>query len=635
MRLGDERTMSLEPDGLCLPGDWPRHKLRAYGRMVRTPDGAEYRRLLNFLSKSASQGERALLATTVVPKFAQVPSIFNRRRRAQADRQEAVHKFSHRSGDKTSHANQSPQVNFDPGSFEPQQNFAPQQTQRGSGPQQSFSQQSSELSSSPKSSSQQSSELRQSSSRQSSNLQQSFSPQSFAPQQGVELHHFGPRATSDGQLISTKNLAAFQPFVEQKISLLEEELDDLPFSITFDDALSASLPPVPQVQTVENFDLGAETAVDVGAETAADVPKISDTEYDTAVKSKTAELIAKSPVADNEDAQFISHLELLLNEWFDKEHHEAPEEDDDDSPSDFHAKRREALIRNQKLKREAAQSSQQMTKGNLAVSFGTNQPPQEEQPVRKEAQFRLKNREARRQELTHTIVPLPNGMRREVYNDGAFIIKDAVGRVTEVRGSDGANMSLSFDEKGHFKSFVRSDSRGKIYTTGIKDKHGVVVRDEHGAVRAQGDSMTVDSTGCVSIRKYDGQFWSLDVMRGIHIERRILEDADGGWTSLTALLTSDGFRMVTRFQKLQESKRENYRRYGDWLAGTEGNKFRFYGRDGSMIQFDSDEDLEGLRPSRIWPAGSRHVEREWIGKRQAGTAWEAVHRYIAQYLSAL
>jgi len=57
---------------------------------------------------------------------------------------------------------------------------------------------------------------------------------------------------------------------------------------------------------------------------------------------------------------------------------------------------------------------------------------------------------------------MPGGMRREVYRDGSFIVKDAVGRVTEARAEDGATMSCSYDEKGHFKSFVRSDSKGKI-----------------------------------------------------------------------------------------------------------------------------------------------------------------------------
>jgi hypothetical protein len=358
------------------------------------------------------------------------------------------------------------------------------------------------------------------------------------------------------------------------------------------------------------------------------------------INERTAELLANHPAVEKEDDQFISHLAVLLNEWFDRENVELVEETDELPHVDFHAKRREELVRNYRSKKSVEQTAEIASQGNFA--FSSNQVMMRDssardarEPVKKKQLPARKRAKENRQSESVSVVAMPGGMRREVYRDGSFIIKDAVGRVTEVRASDGATMSCSYDEKGHFKSFVRSDNRGKIYTTGIKDRHGVVVRDEHGAVRAQGDSMTVDATGCVSIRKFDGQFWSLDVRRGIHIERRILEDAEGVWNCLTALLTSDGFRMVTRFQRLQESQRAGYRRFGDWLASAEASKFRFYGRDGSMIQFDNDEDLASLRPAKIWPAGSRHVEREWVGRRQAGTAWEAVHRYIAQYLSAL
>lgn len=339
-----------------------------------------------------------------------------------------------------------------------------------------------------------------------------------------------------------------------------------------------------------------------------------------------------------EDGQFLAHLSLLLNEWFSNEISVSPEEEEETeceiSPEDSQAKRRErtyALLREHKglPKAEPERFLDRLGQvGNNAVAADETPEARRDQrsSVRESKQSR-KNQP--------TTVPLRNGMRKEVFRDGSFVVKDAVGRVTEAHSHEGAVISYSYDDGGRLKSFVRADSKGQIHTTGVKDRHGVVVRDDHGAVRAQGDSMTVDSNGCVSIRKFDGQFWSLDVLRGIHIERRILEDVGGGWNCLTALLTSDGFRMVTRFQRLQENKRESYRKYGDWLGSEEASKFRFYGRDGSMIQFDNDEDLEALRPSRIWSAGSRPVEREWVGRRQAGTAWEAVHRYISQYLSAL
>jgi hypothetical protein len=552
--------MSLEHDGLCLPVDYPRHKLRAYGRVIRTPGGAEYRRLLNFLSKSASQGERAILDTTSVPKFAQVPSIVNRRFRSNSAQEPTRHTITV----------PQTQTNFEPArkSFaRPDSEFDPNQT--------------------------------------------NFDPCDFAA---------------------------------------GRELEELPFSITIDESLAQYVPAIQHVQTIQHFEFeqaanSSQFSVECleGAPDAGLAQLMAKVQQQNEVhpSDRAAELIAQNPAVEKEDGEFLSHLALLLNEWFDRESLEQAEEAEDEPQEDVHAKRREALLRNHRSKKESEQKIDFNSNGNLAISANVRDMREsdgrgvKEIVAEKEAELRRRSKDPRKQALTHTIVPMPNGMRREVYRDGSFIVKDAVGRVTEAWAADGATVSCNYDEKGHFKSFVRSDAKGKICTTGVKDRHGVVVADENNAVRAQGDSMTVDSNGCISIRKFDGQFWSLDVMRGIHIERRILEDANGNWNSLTALLTSDGFRMVTRFQRLQETRRENYRRYGDWLASSESSKFRFYGRDGSMIQFDSDEDLAGLRPSRIWPAGSRPVEREWIGRRQAGTAWEAVHRYIAEYLSAL
>lgn len=346
---------------------------------------------------------------------------------------------------------------------------------------------------------------------------------------------------------------------------------------------------------------------------------------------------------ENRDGQFLSQISLLLNDWFDKENSDANEDAEPLQGLDTREKRRErtyAMLK--KAAQDRLESKRLMERLGDATAdqsaklrdelsnLSERRGPRERASGPPSSDGVRRSRQRDRQ-----VSFLPNGMRKEESGDGSFVLKDAVGRVTEVRSHDGSIMSFSYDNRGHLYSFVRSDLAGKIHTTGVKDRHGVIVRDEHGSVRAQGDSITVDANGCVSIHKFDGQFWSLDVLRGIHIERRILEDVSGNWNCLTALLTSDGFRMVTRFQRLQENKRESYRKFGDWLGSTKCSKFRFYGRDGSMIEFENDEDVQALRPSRIWSAGSRRVDREWVGRRQAGTAWEAVHRYISQYLSAL
>ncbi|MBI1269157.1 hypothetical protein GC174_01860 [bacterium] len=229
------------------------------------------------------------------------------------------------------------------------------------------------------------------------------------------------------------------------------------------------------------------------------------------------------------------------------------------------------------------------------------------------------------------LLPLSKGKRKEIYPNGAVVVKDSLGKVLAVRSGDKVSITFTYDNSGNLIAFSRYNADGSLHTYGERDHHGVLVRDPCGRVRAQGESMTCDPRGCLTIRKMDGQFWCVDLVRSIHIERRILEDLDGNWSSLTALLTYDGFRMATRFQELNDS----YRRYGDWLAQSNASTFRFYGRDGSMIQFDSDEELQSLRPSSIKPPGSKQVDEELRGRRKARTAWDSVHEYVSQYLAVL
>jgi len=228
---------------------------------------------------------------------------------------------------------------------------------------------------------------------------------------------------------------------------------------------------------------------------------------------------------------------------------------------------------------------------------------------------------------------MPDGTRRERFDNGAELSKDALGRVVEVRASHGAMVQLRYDEEGQPDSFVRCNSDGETHSLGERGKHGVVVRDPQGRVRAAGESMAVDPAGCVSVRREDGQFWSLDLVRGVHIERRRVSIPDGDAHVLTAIFTSDGFRMVTRFQIAQDRRTET-EACKQWLAEEPSGTFRFYGRDGSVVQFDSEDDLVELRPSNVWQPGSRFVEQSWKGYHQAGTAWESVQEYVTNYLLA-
>jgi YD repeat-containing protein len=788
--------MSLGPDSWCLPGSLPRHKLRAYGRIAGVSGGAEYRRLLNFLSKHASQGERELLNVTVVPNFAQVPQIVNRRIRSVA-------------GDRLitrseTPSNLSQNSDFSPGpastgsnSFNPTAsagwNTMNSVASNNSRPVQDDTQPMRELGeASPFGEPSNHGEvtlvgevppfviplaqqMREPSQRvgplEANNL--SFAPGSvelsitmsdvqmdFSVSDGPPISRGDssfsqaawPSAESDRRvtgrlrraLARAQRTADRQATYQRLCAAMEyESLCSDEYSSGFSPSADVPLSRLGEQRSPEELKKQIEQLNQLIPDQLLS-PPISSEPSPPLHSDVPSEIVERVAGVQNEDSQFLGHLSTLLNQWFDKENLEAQEEPEP-APQGLETRRERTYAMLKKAAAEKLESKRLMERlsnvsedadglddgGNSDGAGGSNLPgssnskatddravepnsssrsgkpdsvtgsqdqnsrnkvraespslptsrwsgnsnqdnqnssPQQhpnsqysnsqdlnprnrnsrrpqrlnasssnmdrQHPNYAESRRRARNKDARH-EGARQVSALPNGMRKEELGDGSYVLKDAVGRVTETRSHDGAIMSFTYDNRGHLKSFVRSDLSGKIHTTGLKDRHGVIVRDEHGSLRAQGDSMTVDSNGCVSIRKFDGQFWSLDVLRGIHIERRILEDAKGNWNCLTALLTCDGFRMVTRFQKLQENKRESYRKYGDWLGSLESSKFRFYGRDGSMIEFENDEDLEALRPSRIWVAGSRSVDREWVGRRQAGTAWDAVHRYISQYLSAL
>jgi hypothetical protein len=232
-------------------------------------------------------------------------------------------------------------------------------------------------------------------------------------------------------------------------------------------------------------------------------------------------------------------------------------------------------------------------------------------------------------EETPTLQMLPAGRRMESLENGAQIIKDSLGRVIEVRSPLGPILRTRYDENGHLRFFVRTDKEGNIQSYGESDKQGVVVHDPEGRVRAAGESMAIDRVGRLSIVRKDGQFWSIDLARGLHVERRQMVDEDGQWKAITAVFAYDGFRMVTRFQSMDGREfDEEEGCYQPTCNSMIREEIRLYGRDGSCVQFDSEEAIEELRPSRVWPPGSRAVDKKYRNRWQAGTAWQAVREYL-------
>ncbi|HIA55541.1 MAG TPA: hypothetical protein EYN91_26245 [Candidatus Melainabacteria bacterium] len=232
-------------------------------------------------------------------------------------------------------------------------------------------------------------------------------------------------------------------------------------------------------------------------------------------------------------------------------------------------------------------------------------------------------------EETPTLQMLPAGRRLETLENGAKIIKDSLGRVIEVRSPLGPVLRTRYDEQGHLRFFVRTDTAGNIQSYGESDKQGVVVHDPEGRVRAAGESMAIDRVGRLSIVRKDGQFWSIDLARGLHVERRQMVDEDGQWKAITAVFAYDGFRMVTRFQSMDGREfDEESGCFRPTIGAVIREEIRLYGRDGSCVQFDSEDAIEELRPSRVWPPASRAVDKKYRNRWQAGTAWQAVREYL-------
>ncbi len=215
---------------------------------------------------------------------------------------------------------------------------------------------------------------------------------------------------------------------------------------------------------------------------------------------------------------------------------------------------------------------------------------------------------------------LTDGKRQETFSDGAILLKDSVGRVIEARSNVGDSLYFTYGRLGALESFTRTDAAGATHSTGRYERHGVIVRDAEGRVRAAGESMTVDSTGGVYLHGVDGQYFCLDVVRGLFRERRRVGPMHGGPAVMTALFAGDGFRMATVV--FRDATKDDSTRGGAC--------FRFYGRDGSLVEFACEEDVRRLHPRRVSAPATLPV-RAGLGKQvQARTAWQAVYEYLAR-----
>ena len=217
---------------------------------------------------------------------------------------------------------------------------------------------------------------------------------------------------------------------------------------------------------------------------------------------------------------------------------------------------------------------------------------------------------------------LADGKRIETFDNGSMVNKDALGRVIEIFGKLGDSLFITYGAGGELETFTRTDARGRLHSNGKLSKNGVTVRDGDGRVKAMGESMTVDPWGCFYLHTKDGQYFCLDLVGGIHCERRRLINANGKVEFITSAFAHDGFRMLTLYAS-PDAEEANHK-------AQRHTTYRFYGRDGTAIEFFSDDHFRNLCPTRSLPPASFPVHSSWMQRRQAGSAWESVKEYLSR-----
>jgi hypothetical protein len=213
---------------------------------------------------------------------------------------------------------------------------------------------------------------------------------------------------------------------------------------------------------------------------------------------------------------------------------------------------------------------------------------------------------------------LPDGRRLETFQSGSSITKDALGRVIELQSQFGECLFFNYDGLGELISLSRTEANGSIHSTANRERRSVVVRDANGRVKAIGEYMSVDPWGRFYLHTRDDQYFCLDLVAGIHCERRRLVKPDGNIDYISAAFTHDGFRMATVYAKTRNPG-----------SAQRQISYRFYGRDGSVVHFRSEEEFKDLNPSRSMPPGSFSVHASWLRARQAQSAWESVKEYLS------
>lgn len=210
--------------------------------------------------------------------------------------------------------------------------------------------------------------------------------------------------------------------------------------------------------------------------------------------------------------------------------------------------------------------------------------------------------------------------------EGAVVVRNRLTQISEISSRSGEKIRFTYGAEGDLRSYTRRLPSGQIHSSGEVDGDSIVVRDGAGQVVLIGESMSVSDSGQLAIKRRQGQFLRVDLISETYTERRVVRSEPGNICRLTAMFALDGFRMHTHFQVLKI-----YRQASDeiseetWNAPETHQSLRFYGRDGSVLEFDS---IDKVRLQQNFHAMSFMAQPSLPDGLPGLTAWDSANSYV-------
>ena len=224
--------------------------------------------------------------------------------------------------------------------------------------------------------------------------------------------------------------------------------------------------------------------------------------------------------------------------------------------------------------------------------------------------------QARRSSSEHLrVAPWGSESQLQVFDRGAYIRRNSLRQIIEVCSQNGEKIGFGYSPEGSLRIFTRFSSTGEVQAIGVKDLDQVIVKDGGGNLLFVGESMEIAENGRLTVWQSDRRFFGIDLIHALYTEGLDIEGKSGTPFSLKAIFALDGFRMSTCFQSAQDRVE----------PGRGPLLMRFYGRDGSLLAFESSEKLQSLEPSQAAPEGTRAVNSNFAHHVGEKTAWDSVN----------